>query len=62
MLAVALHEPYWKIGGPEPYHDSYTVPVFTREDVSWALVAEVRDACLSLDAIITNVHWGAESP
>ena len=61
-VAVAGHEAYWKIGGPDPYHDSYTIPVYTREDLSEALVTEARVACSQLGAQITSVVRGAHCP
>jgi hypothetical protein len=62
VTAVAGHEPYWRSGGPDPYHDSYTVPVFTREDVSDALVAKARVACAALRATIAGIHRGSHRP
>lgn len=62
VVAVAAHEPYWKIGGQPPYHDSFCVPVFTREDVSEALLAVARAISSTLGATITGVHKGFDAP
>jgi hypothetical protein len=62
VVAVAALEPYVRIGGYEPYHDSYCVPVFTKEDVSEALVAEARIVCSVVGATITGIHRGHDAP
>jgi len=36
-------EPYARVGGPRPYHDSYTVAVYTSSDVSDLLVARGQE-------------------
>jgi hypothetical protein len=62
VVAVAAHEPYWQVGGPDPYHDSYCFPVFTGEDVSEALVAEARATSRALGATVTSIHRGLKTP
>jgi hypothetical protein len=49
-------------GGPDPYHDSYTIPVYTHEDVSGELEAAARTACNSVNAKLTDVIRASEKP
>ena len=42
LVAAALCEPWDLVGGPEPYHDSYTTCVFVVPSVSSALAERVR--------------------
>lgn len=40
QLVLCLASEEWaQVGGPEPYHDSYTYSVFTHEDIGGCLIA-----------------------
>ncbi|MFT3728445.1 MAG: hypothetical protein QM759_11530 [Terricaulis sp.] len=39
MIAYIATEPWVNVGGPAPYHDSYTYAVFTHEDIGARLMA-----------------------
>jgi hypothetical protein len=44
-LALCVATEYWKqVGGPWPYHDSYTYSAFSNEDLSERLIEFLRDA------------------
>jgi hypothetical protein len=59
-VALIMSEPWARAGGPEPYHDSYTVPVFTREDVAAPLQTAARAICQRLGAELTDVIHASE--
>jgi hypothetical protein len=42
LVAAALCEPWDRVGGPGPYHDSYTTCVFVAPSVSSALAERIR--------------------
>jgi hypothetical protein len=62
IVAVIESEPFAYSGGPEPYHDSFTVPIYSREDAAGRLEASARSVCSRLGAEITEIVRASESP
>lgn len=46
LVAAATCEPWYRIGGPAPYHDSYTTSVFVEPTMTEAV----------LEALVRTVH------
>jgi hypothetical protein len=61
-VAMIGSEPYANVGGPPPYHDSYTVPALSREDISEALENEARVVCRAFGAEMEPVIRGERVP
>jgi len=62
VVAIATSEPYVHAGGPDAYHDSYTVPFFTSPDAAPLAEEAVREACLRLGATVTDTVVGRQAP
>lgn len=61
VVASIGSEPWANAGGPSPYHDSYTVPIYSSEDRSTDLIAAARATRHELGAVIEEViHADAE--
>jgi len=60
--AVIGSEPWAHCGGPEPYHDSYTVPIYSREDMAERLEAAARNVCQRLGVELATVLRASETP
>jgi hypothetical protein len=41
-VARLSYEPWWKVGGPEPYHDSVTIVVYTENDIGASIEEALR--------------------
>lgn len=54
-VAVIVSEPWAQVGGPEPYHDSYTFSVYSADDAQGALIAEAQKVCAILGAEIVEI-------
>ena len=64
-IAVGYMEsqPWAIAGGPEPYHDSYTVAVFTGSDVSDVFVAQAHELATRCETEFQGViRMGVEPP
>jgi hypothetical protein len=63
-LAVGLVESVlWaNVGGPQPYHDSYTMAVYSSEDVAARLESMVRSRCEREGAELTEVVRASPTP
>lgn len=47
---------FWvNVGGPLPYHDSYTIAVYTSNDISEQLIVICNDVCNALSATICGI-------
>jgi hypothetical protein len=62
IVALALHEPYANVGGPEPYHDSHTIAVYTAADRFKELEEEVARAVQRSAGESLEVIHGEPSP
>jgi hypothetical protein len=61
-VCVIESEAWAETGGPEPYHDSYTIPVYSQYDLSKPIEAAVRAVCRQTGAELTSVVRGSETP
>ena len=60
IVAAIGSEPWAEVGGPMPYNDSYTIPIYSAHDASAQLEAAARSTCRRLGAEIREVvHAGA---
>jgi hypothetical protein len=64
MSAIAVIEcvPWWRVGGKEPYHDSCTLSIFTRSDLSDRLERELRADLDQAGVTVESVVQGQDSP
>jgi hypothetical protein len=62
VVALALHEPYANVGGPDPYHDSHTIAVYTAADRSRELEEEIARAVQRCAGAPLEVIHGGPSP
>lgn len=62
VVAMLFCEPWVNVGGPDPYHDSYTLALYTASIVDDSFEADVRALCDSLGAEITHVVQGGAEP
>ena len=54
---------FWVMcGGPEPYHDSYTLSFYTREEVSQRLEVACSAACEQLTVVVKDVTRASPHP
>jgi hypothetical protein len=49
-------------GGPEPYHDSYAVPVYMGDEDARLFVANVQAECTRLSVVLETVVQGGKRP
>jgi hypothetical protein len=61
-VAALVSEPWVTTGGPEPYHDSYTVALFCRIGDPSQVVERVRRAVEDVGAVVTEVVSGGAEP
>lgn len=61
LVGVVETEFWTMVGGPSPYHDSYTLSFYTDRDRSPELQRESETACSEIGAVITGYHKGQES-
>lgn len=54
--------PWVNVGGPEPYHDSYTVSVYVQAYDSTAIRDLTQNVAQALGAVVTEVLAGQEIP
>lgn len=62
IVAALVSEPWVTTGGPEPYHDSYTVALFCRVGDPSQVVERVRRAVEDVGAVVTDVVSGGAEP
>jgi hypothetical protein len=62
IVAAIGSEPWANAGGPQPYHDSFTVPIYSQDDAAAELEAAARSTCARLGADITEVVHGGPTP
>jgi hypothetical protein len=62
QAAMIVIEPWWKVGGPDPYHDSCTLAAYGRPDVLSAIESAVRDRCAQLGVRVPESIVGAVAP
>ncbi len=55
---IVQTEAWAAVGGPAPYHDSYTLSFYTDRDRSEELRRVVEEVCAELGAVITGYHTG----
>jgi hypothetical protein len=55
-------EPWVKSGGPMPYHDSYTIPIYSKEDRTKEIEVAARSTCAAIGAEVTEVITAQETP
>ncbi len=61
LVGVVETELWTMVGGPSPYHDSYTLSFYTDRDRSPELRRVSETACSEVGAVITGYHKGQES-
>lgn len=62
VLVGVVETEFWTmVGGPFPYHDSYTLSLYTERDRSSDLQRVSETACSEVGAVITGYHKGQES-
>jgi hypothetical protein len=59
LVAIEDTEPWAYVGGPEPYHDSYTLSLYTAEDQSVAFWRVCEAVSKQSGARITGFHTAA---
>lgn len=58
-----IYTEYWTFaGGPMPYSDSYTISVYTKDDISNELIVICDDVCNELNATITSFIEASSVP
>lgn len=57
-VAGGFAENWDMVGGPEIYHDSFTLSVFTKKDIFPALAAAAGEICAESHARLLAVHEG----
>lgn len=62
VMAAIGSEPWANVGGPEPYNDSYAIPIYSREDRTAALEEAARATCRKLGGEISEVIRMDEAP
>jgi len=60
LVGVVETELWTMVGGPSPYHDSYTLSFYTDRDRSPELRRVSEVACSESGAVITGFHEGQE--
>lgn len=55
LVAVGLTEPWVLVGGPEPYHDSYTLSVFVETGAVESLACALEGAAMRAGATVTGL-------
>lgn len=60
LVGVVETELWAMVGGPSPYHDSYTLSFYTHGDRSPELRRVSETACSEAGAVITGYHEGQE--
>jgi hypothetical protein len=61
LVGVVETEFWMMVGGPSPYHDSYTLSFYTDRDRSPELRRVSETVCSEVGAVITGYHEGQES-
>jgi hypothetical protein len=61
-LAVVDAIPWVRVGGPAPYHDTWTIAMHTGDDVARVLAAEAMGACADAGALVEDVVRGSQRP
>jgi hypothetical protein len=61
-VALAEVEPYVNVGGPMPYHDTYTVAFYCGDASINRVVDAVRKACMATDAHVESESEGDPTP
>jgi hypothetical protein len=62
IVAAIGSEPRVRVGGPDPYHDSHTIPISFDDDRTLELKAAVRATCRELGAFVTESVRAAPEP
>jgi hypothetical protein len=62
VCAVIVSEPWARVGGPDPYHDSYVAAVFSDEELLGKIEGEARAACERLGAEIVETIAASPLP
>jgi hypothetical protein len=62
VVAVLESEPWAQVGGPLPYHDSYTLSLFTASDLSQELVKAARVFVEQAGVELSEVIQGNSTP
>ena len=62
VVAAVGSEPWADVGGPMPYHDSYTIPIYSLDDAGAELEEAARSTCRRLGAEVTEVVQGSATP
>lgn len=62
VIAVMESQPWMQVGGPDPYHDSYTLAVFTKTDLSDLVLGETRVFVKKMGGDISSVITGQGEP
>src|SRR5919106_2716961 len=62
LVCAIGSEPWAQVGGPELYQDSYTVPVYSSDDLADRLEVAARSVCSRLRAELTRVFRGSDIP
>ena len=57
-VVIAESEPYARIGGPAPYHDTYTVAFYCADARIERVADAVRQACIATEAQISSESRG----
>jgi hypothetical protein len=62
FVAVVDAIPWVRVGGPAPYHDTWTIAMHTGDDVARVLAAEAMGACADAGALVEDVVRGSQRP
>jgi hypothetical protein len=63
VVCCIIDVEFWvNVGGPMPYHDSYTVSVYTKKDMSEQLILLCDDVCNVLNGTITGIADASQIP
>lgn len=62
VRAVIVSEPWARVGGPEPYHDSFVAAVFSDEESLSRIERDARAACDRLGAEIVETIAASPQP
>lgn len=62
IVAAIGSEPWVRVGGPDPSHDSYTIPISSAEDRTMELKAAARAAFGELGAFVTESNRAGGRP
>ena len=62
IVGLVTSEAWARVGGPYPYHDSYTMAVHSSEDIAARLESMVRSRCEREGAELTEVVRASATP